>query len=51
MGVIPYTNTLAASTRSPTFSIVAGSGIQGLIVVAKPEISLPDTFPTWGFFT
>ena len=23
MGVIPYTNTLAASTRSPTFSVVA----------------------------
>jgi NitT/TauT family transport system substrate-binding protein len=38
MGVIPYTNTLAASTRSPTFSIVAGSGIQGLILVAKPDI-------------
>src|SRR5467141_4776872 len=38
MGVIPYTNTLAASTRSPTFSVVAGSGIQGLIIVAKPEI-------------
>jgi len=38
MGVIPYTNTLAASTRSPTFSIVAGSGIQGLILLAKPEI-------------
>src|SRR5262245_41328236 len=38
MGVIPYTNGLAAYTRSPTFSVVAGSGIQGLIVVAKPEI-------------
>jgi NitT/TauT family transport system substrate-binding protein len=38
MGVIPYTTGLAAYTRSPTFSMVAGSGIQGLIVVAKPEI-------------
>jgi NitT/TauT family transport system substrate-binding protein len=38
MGVIPYTNAIAAYTRSPSFSMVAGSGIQGLIIVAKPEI-------------
>src|SRR6266511_4898725 len=29
---------LAAYRRSPTFSVVSGSGIQGLIIVAKPEI-------------
>jgi NitT/TauT family transport system substrate-binding protein len=38
MGVIPYTNAIAAYTRSPSFAMVAGSGIQGLILVAKPEI-------------
>jgi NitT/TauT family transport system substrate-binding protein len=38
MGVIPYTNAIAAYTRSPSFAVVAGSGIQGLILVAKPEI-------------
>jgi NMT1/THI5 like len=38
MGVIPYTNANAAYTRSPAFSVVSGSGIQGLIVVAKPAI-------------
>ncbi len=38
MGVIPYTNAIAAYTRSSSFSVVSGSGIQGLIVVAKPEI-------------
>jgi ABC-type nitrate/sulfonate/bicarbonate transport system substrate-binding protein len=38
MGVIPYTNAIAAYTRSPSFAMVAGSGIQGLIIVAKPEI-------------
>jgi NitT/TauT family transport system substrate-binding protein len=38
MGVIPYTNAIAAYTRTPAFSVVAGSGIQGLIIVAKPEI-------------
>jgi NitT/TauT family transport system substrate-binding protein len=38
MGVIPYTNAIAAYTRSPAFSVVSGSGIQGLIIVAKPAI-------------
>jgi NitT/TauT family transport system substrate-binding protein len=38
MGVIPYTNAIAAYTRSPSFAVVSGSGIQGLIVVAKPGI-------------
>ena len=38
MGVIPYTNAIAAYTRSPSFAMVAGSGIQGLTIVAKPEI-------------
>jgi NitT/TauT family transport system substrate-binding protein len=38
MGVIPYTNAIAAYTRSPSFAMVSGSGIQGLIVVAKPTI-------------
>jgi hypothetical protein len=38
MGVIPYTNAIAAYTRSPSFTMVSGSGIQGLIVVAKPTI-------------
>jgi ABC-type nitrate/sulfonate/bicarbonate transport system substrate-binding protein len=38
MGVVPYTNAIAAYTRSPTFSVVGGSGIQGLIVVAQPGI-------------
>lgn len=38
MGVIPYTNAIAAYTRSPSFAVVSGSGIQGLIVVAKPAI-------------
>jgi NitT/TauT family transport system substrate-binding protein len=38
MGVIPYTSTIGAYTRSPTFSIVGGSGIEGLIIVGKPEI-------------
>jgi NMT1/THI5 like len=39
MGVIPYTNAIAAYTRSPAFAVVSGSGIQGLMVVAKPEIT------------
>ena len=38
MGVIPDTNAIAAYTRSPSFAMVAGSGIQGLTIVAKPEI-------------
>ena len=38
MGVIPYTNAIAAYARMPAFAVVSGSGIQGLIVVAKPEI-------------
>ena len=38
MGVIPYTNAIAAYTRSPSFSVVSGSGIQGLIMVGQPGI-------------
>ncbi len=38
MGVIPYTNAIAAYTRSPTFAVVAGSGTQGLIMVGQPGI-------------
>lgn len=38
MAVVPFTNAIAAYTQSPTFQVVAGSGVQGLIVVAKPEI-------------
>jgi NitT/TauT family transport system substrate-binding protein len=42
MGVIPYTNGLAAYTRDGGFQVVAGSGLRGLIVVAKPEIKTFD---------
>ena len=35
MAVLPYTSAIAAYTRSPAFSVVSGSGIQGLQVVAK----------------
>lgn len=38
MAVIPFTNAIAAYTQGASFRIVAGSGIQGLIVVAKPDI-------------
>jgi NitT/TauT family transport system substrate-binding protein len=38
MAVIPYTSAIAAYTRSQTFSVVSGSGIQGLMVVAKPGL-------------
>jgi NitT/TauT family transport system substrate-binding protein len=38
MGVIPYTNAIAAYTRSPSFAVVAGSGTQGLIMVGQPGI-------------
>jgi len=38
MAVIPFTNAIAAYTQGASFRVVAGSGIQGLIVVAKPEI-------------
>jgi len=38
MAVVPFTNAIAAYTQSPTFQVVAGSGVQGLIVVARPEI-------------
>src|SRR5882762_9234449 len=38
MGVIPYTNAIAAYTRSPSFSVVSGSGTQGLIMVGQPAI-------------
>jgi NitT/TauT family transport system substrate-binding protein len=43
MAVLPYTSAIAAYTRSPGFSVVSGSGIQGLQVVAKAGIkSFPD---------
>jgi len=38
MAVIPFTNAIAAYTQGAPFQVVAGSGVQGLIVVAKPEI-------------
>jgi len=38
MGVIPYTNAIAAYTRSPSFAVVSGSGTQGLIMVGQPGI-------------
>ena len=38
MAVIPFTNAIAAYTQGASFQIVAGSGVEGLIVVAKPEI-------------
>jgi NitT/TauT family transport system substrate-binding protein len=38
MAVLPYTSAIAAYTRSPGFSVISGSGIQGLQVVAKPGI-------------
>lgn len=38
MAVIPFTNAIAAYTRGASLQVVAGSGIEGLIVVAKPEI-------------
>jgi NitT/TauT family transport system substrate-binding protein len=38
MAVLPYTSATAAYTRSPSFSVISGSGIQGLIVVARPPI-------------
>ena len=37
MGVIPYTNAIAAYTRSPSFSVVSGSGIQGLIMASLED--------------
>lgn len=38
MAVTPYTNALAAYTNSPSFQIVAGSGVEGLMLIARPEI-------------
>ncbi|HEY4911878.1 MAG TPA: ABC transporter substrate-binding protein [Methylomirabilota bacterium] len=38
MAVLPYTSAIAAYTRSPGFSVISGSGIQGLMVVAKPGL-------------
>ena len=40
MGVIPYTNAIAAYTRSPSFAVVSGSGTQGLIMVRSTVASL-----------
>src|SRR5258706_12934152 len=42
MGVIPYTNAIAAYTRSPSFAVVAGSGTQGLIMVGQPSVKTFD---------
>lgn len=39
MAVIPFTNAIAAYTQGASFQVVAGSGTEGLIVVAKPDIS------------
>lgn len=38
MSVIPFTNAIAAYSQGASFQIVGGSGVQGLIVVAKPDI-------------
>jgi NitT/TauT family transport system substrate-binding protein len=38
MAVLPYTSAIAAYTRSPGFSVISGSGIQGLMIVAKPGL-------------
>ncbi|GAB4372362.1 MAG: hypothetical protein Kow00121_14610 [Elainellaceae cyanobacterium] len=38
MAVIPFTNAIAAYTQGASFQVVAGSGVEGLIVVAKPDI-------------
>lgn len=38
MAVTPYTNALAAYTNSPSFQVVAGSGVQGLMLVSSPEV-------------
>ncbi|MBD2426971.1 MAG: hypothetical protein RLZZ597_931 [Cyanobacteriota bacterium] len=38
MAVIPFTNAIAAYLQGASFQVVAGSGVEGLIVVAKPEI-------------
>lgn len=38
MAVIPFTNAIAAYTQGASFQVVAGSGVEGLIIVAKPEI-------------
>lgn len=38
MAVIPFTNAIAAYTQGASFQIVAGSGTEGLIIVAKPDI-------------
>lgn len=38
MSVIPFTNAIAAYTQGASFRVVAGSGVEGLIIVAKPEI-------------
>jgi NitT/TauT family transport system substrate-binding protein len=41
-GVVPFTNAIAGYVQSPVFQIVAGSGIQGLIVVAQPGLKTWD---------
>jgi len=38
MAVLPFTNAIAAYTQGASFSVVGGSGIQGLVVVAHPGI-------------
>jgi NitT/TauT family transport system substrate-binding protein len=37
-GVVPFTNAIAGYVQSPVFQIVAGSGIQGLIIVGQTPI-------------
>jgi NitT/TauT family transport system substrate-binding protein len=41
-GVVPFTNAIAGYVQSPVFSIVAGSGIHGLIVVGQPPVRTWD---------
>jgi NitT/TauT family transport system substrate-binding protein len=41
-GVVPFTNAIAGYIQSPVFSIVAGSGIHGLIIVGQPPIRTWD---------
>lgn len=42
MAVIPFTNAIAAYAQGASFQVVAGSGVEGLILVAKPDIKTFD---------
>jgi NitT/TauT family transport system substrate-binding protein len=41
-GVVPFTNAIAGYVQSQVFQIVAGSGIQGLIIVGQPPLKTWD---------